>query len=376
MNFEMYYKSRQGKMVNVLKELVRLESPTGDRKAVNTASATVVDELRKIGARVVRLPQKDIGDLHIVEYPGRPHPDLSDQILILTHIDTVWPVGKIQTMPFYLAGDKIFGPGVLDMKAGLVMVLFALKTLYELNLRPAKKIVLFINSAEEIGHKESHDEIVKLARRSDLCLCFEPALPGGALKLERKGRMVVRLEAQGKAAHGGTPEKGVNAIEELLRQIQRLDRLKKYETTVNVGVMGGGSKANIVAEHAWVILDIRFWTNDDKERIKSYFRDLKPIRSGARLKHSVESLTPPMEKTKASEELFQEARRIAKTLGQRLRGGKSGGGSDASIAANLGVPTLDGLGPDGDGIHAEHEHLLLSSFVERTALLTRLLIEL
>lgn len=376
MNFEMYYKSRQGKMVNVLKELVRLESPTGDRKAVNAASAAVVDELRKIGARVVRLPQKDIGDLHIVEYPGKPHPALSDQLLILTHIDTVWPVGKIQTTPFYLSGDKIFGPGVLDMKAGLVMVLFALKTLHELNLRPAKKIVLFINSAEETGHKESHDEIVKLARRSDICLCFEPALPGGALKLERKGRMVVRLEAQGKAAHGGTPEKGVNAIEELLRQIQRLDRLKKFETTVNVGVMGGGSKANIVAEHAWVVLDIRFWANTDKERIKSYFRDLKPTLSGARLKYTVESLTPPMEKTKASEELFQEARRIAKTLGQRLRGGKSGGGSDASIAANLGLPTLDGLGPDGDGIHAEHEHLLLSSFVERTALLTRLLLEL
>jgi glutamate carboxypeptidase len=376
MNFDLYYKSRQGKMVNVLKEIVRLESPTGDRKAVNAASAYVVDELRRIGARLVRLPQKEIGDLHIVEYPGKRNPDLHDQILVLTHADTVWPVGQIQTMPFYLTGNTIFGPGVLDMKAGLVMILFALKTIHELNLTPAKKIVLFINSAEETGHKASHDEIAKLAKRSDLCLCLEPALPGGALKLERKGRMVIRLDARGKAAHGGTPEKGVNAIEELVRQIQRLDRLKKNETTVNVGVMGGGAKANIVAEQAWVILDIRFWTNDDKDRIKAYFRELKPTKSGAHIRHTIESLTPPMEKTKASEELFQEARRVAKTLGQRLRGGKSGGGSDASIAANLGVPTLDGLGPDGDGIHAGDEHLFLTSLVDRTALLTRLLLEL
>jgi glutamate carboxypeptidase len=363
-------------MVNALKEIVHLESPTGDRKAVNAATARIVDDLRRIGARVVRLPQREIGDLYVVEYPGRRSPALDEQILILVHADTVWPVGRIQTMPFYLAGDKLFGPGVLDMKAGIVMVLSALKSLHELNLTPSKRIVLFINSAEETGHRASHDEIVKLAKRSDLVLCFEPALPGGALKLERKGRMVIRLEAQGRAAHAGTPEKGVNAIEELLRQVQRLDRLRKGETTVNVGVMGGGAKANIVAERAWAELDIRFWTNAEKERVKAYFAGLKPTRNGVRLKHAVESLTPPMEKTAASEELFKRARRIAGTLGMRLRGGKSGGGSDASIAANLGVPTLDGLGPDGDGIHAEHEHLLLSSFVERTALLTRLLLEL
>jgi len=376
MDFNLYYKSRQGKMINVLKDFVHLESPTADRKAVNAATARIVDELRRIGARITRLPQRDIGDLHVVEYPGRRAPEIEDQILILVHADTVWPIGQIKTMPFYLAGDKLFGPGVLDMKAGIVIVLFALKTLDELNLRPSKKIVLFINSAEETGHKAGHDMIVKLAKRSDLVLCFEPALPGGALKLERKGRMVIRLEAHGRAAHGGTPEKGVNAIDELVRQIQKLDRLRRGETTVNVGVMGGGDRPNVVAESAWALLDIRFWTNAEKERVKAYFAGLKPGRAGARLKHAVESLTPPMERTEASDELFQRARGIAKALGLRLRGGKSGGGSDASIAANLGVPTLDGLGPDGDGIHAEHEHLLLSSFVERTALLTRLLLEL
>lgn len=376
MDFNLYFKSRQGKIVNTLKELVQLESPTGDRKAVNAATAFIVEELKRIGARVVRLPQREIGDLHIVEYPGRRTAGLDEQVLILVHADTVWPVGRIQSMPFYLAGDKLYGPGVLDMKAGIVMVLTALKTLHELNLTPAKRVVLFINSAEETGHKASHDQIVKLARRSDLVLCFEPALPGGALKLERKGRLVVRLEASGRAAHAGTPEKGVNAIEELMRQILALDRLRRGETTVNVGVVAGGEKPNIVADKAWAQLDIRFWTHAEKERVKAYFARLKPTRSGLSLKAAFESLTPPMEKTKASEELFQRARAVAKALGLRLRGGKSGGGSDASIAANLGVPTLDGLGPDGDGIHAEHEHLLLSSLVERTALLTRLLLEL
>jgi glutamate carboxypeptidase len=259
------------------------------------------------------------------------------------------------------------------MKAGLVMIIKALGALHSLNVKPQKRISIFVNSAEETGHPAAHDLIRKLARKASLVLCLEPALPGGALKLERKGRLVVRLDVHGRSAHGGSPEKGTSAIEELVAQLSRLKRLRTGETTVNIGRIGGGDKVNVVADKAWALLDVRFWKASDRDRVLKILREAVPTLRGARLKVSVESSTPPMEKTKASERLFVRAREIASGMGLTLKGGRTGGGSDASIAAGLGIPTLDGLGPDGDGLHAEHEHLLLSSFVERTALLTELL---
>jgi len=376
MDFPLYFRSRQGEMVHLLKQMTALESPTDDKAAVDACSSFVAREFRKLGCKVTSLPQKDIGDLTVLEYaPGRLK-DADDEILVLTHIDTVWPVGKIAKMPFYISGHKLYGPGVLDMKAGIVALLFALATMRSLNLKPKKRIGVFINSAEETGHGAATEAIRKLAKRASLVLCLEPALPGGALKLERKGRLVARLDVRGRAAHGGSPEKGVNAIEELAAQIVRLKKLRTGETTVNVGLVAGGEKANVVPEHAHAVLDIRFWKAADRDRVVRTLKDLEPAHRGAHLKVSVESTTPPMEKTKASARLFDEASKIAATIGQTLKGGKTGGGSDASIAAGLGIPTLDGLGPDGDGIHAEHEHILVPSLVERTALLTKLLTDL
>ena len=373
MDFPLYYRSRQGDMVHLLKQITNLESPTNDKKAVDVCLSFVAREFKKIGCKVTSLPQKEIGDLTTIEYaPGRLK-DADDQILVLTHIDTVWPVGKIAKMPFYISGNKLFGPGVLDMKAGVVMVLSALAALRSINLKPQKRITIFINSAEETGHEAAYDVIRRLAKRSSLVLCLEPALPGGGLKLERKGRLVIRLETHGRAAHGGTPQKGVNAIEELMSQLQRARKLRAGETTVNIGLVGGGEKANIVPDSAWAVLDIRFWKSYDRERILRTLKGAEPVLRGARVKAVVESTTPAMEKTKASAHLFEQAREIAASIGQNLTGGKTGGGSDASIAASLGVPALDGLGPDGDGIHAAHEHLLLSSLIDRTALLTLLL---
>ncbi len=373
MDFRLYFRSRQGEMVHLLKQLTILESPTHDKKAVDACAAFVAREFKRIGCKVTTFPQKDIGDLTVAEFaPGRLK-DADDEILVLTHVDTVWPVGKIVKMPFYISGNKLYGPGVLDMKAGVVMLLTALRSLNGLNVKPRKRITVVVNTAEETGNPAAHDLIRKLARKASLVLCLEPAIPGGALKLERKGRLVVRLDVRGRAAHGGSPEKGVSAIEELVTQIARLKRLRTGETTVNVGLAGGGEKANVVAENAWAVLDIRFWKLTDRDRVLKILREAVPALSGARLKVSVESTTPPMEKTKASEKLFVRAQEIAAGLGLSLKGGKTGGGSDASIAAGMGIPTLDGLGPDGDGIHAEHEHLLLSSFVERTALLTEFL---
>jgi glutamate carboxypeptidase len=373
MDFPLYFRSRQGEMVHLLKQITALESPTDDKKAVDACSAFVANEFRKLGCKITTLPQKEIGDLTEIEFaPGRLK-TADDEILVLAHIDTVWPVGKIARMPFYISGNKLFGPGVLDMKSGLVILLSALATMRSLNLKPRKRINVFINSAEETGHAASYEVIRRLAKRASVVLCLEPALPGGTLKLERKGRLVIRLDVRGRAAHGGTPEKGVNAIEELAAQIMRLKKLRTGETTVNIGVAGGGDKANVVAENAWAVLDIRFWRALDRERILRTVKEMKPALRGSHLKFTVESTTPPMEMTKASARLFEEARELASSIGQSLKGGKTGGGSDASIAAGLGIPTLDGLGPDGDGIHAEHEHILVSSLVERAALLTKLL---
>ena len=376
MDFRLYFRSRQGEMVHLLKQLAMLESPTHDKKAVDACAAFVAREFKRTGCKITTFPQKDIGDLTVAEFaPGRLK-DADDEILVLTHIDTVWPVGKIVKMPFYVSGNKLYGPGVLDMKAGVVMLLTALRSLQSLNIKLQKRVTVVVNTAEETGHPAAHDLIRKLARKASLVLCLEPALPGGALKLERKGRLVVRLDVRGRAAHGGSPEKGVSAIEELVTQIARLKRLRTGETTVNVGLAGGGEKANVVAENAWAVLDIRFWKSTDRDRVLKVLREAVPALGGARLKVSVESTTPPMEKTRASGKLFVRAQEIAAGMGLSLIGGKTGGGSDASIAAGMGIPTLDGLGPDGDGIHAEHEHLILSSFIERTALLTELLREL
>jgi len=376
MNFYHYYKSRKGEMINLLKEIVHLESPSTDKKAVNACSAFVMGEFKKAGARISQFPQKKIGTLYVAEYPSPVPKSVSEQILLLLHVDTVWPVGKAHKMPFYVSEDKVFGPGVLDMKASIVMTLSSMKALSELNTLPKKKIVVFLNSAEEIGNEAAYEVIKSLCKKSDYVLCLEPSLPGGGLKMQRKGRLVIRLEAKGKAAHAGTPNKGVNAIEELMHQLRRVKELEKEETTVNIGLIEGGEKPNIVAKEARAILDVRFWKNENKEKFTASLKKMKPVLKGAQVRFTTESLTPPMEKSGASSELFSRVKKIASSLDLNLTAGKTGGGSDASVASSMGVPTLDGLGPDGRGIHAENEHLLLPSLIERTALLTEILIQL
>lgn len=375
MEFMHYFKSRQGEMVNLLKQAVHHESPSSDKKAVDKCSQFIIKEFRSVGTKITRYPQKKIGDLHTVQYPALKSKLKKESILVLTHIDTVWPVGRIQNMPFYLSGKNVFGPGVLDMKAGLIMAVYALRTLRDLNIEPQKNIVIFINSAEEIGNEASYEIIRKLAKKSEYVLCLEPSLPGGRLKIQRKGRLVIRLDVTGKAAHAGSPEKGINAIEELSDQLRSLRKLRRTKgTTLSTGLISGGEKANIVAEKATATLDMRFWTNIHRKKILDTIKRLNPVRPGAKIRYTIESSTPPMEKTEASMKLFSRIREIADiSFKMSLEAGKTGGGSDASIASGLGIPTIDGLGPDGDGIHAENEHLVLPSLIQRTALLTELL---
>jgi glutamate carboxypeptidase len=376
MEFKHYFKSRQGEMINLLKKIVSLESPSSDKNAVDKCSSFLAKEFQKSGAKVTRYPFKDLGDLHLVEYPRLKPKERKEQILILTHIDTVWPVGKTKNMPFYISGNKVFGPGVLDMKAGLVMAISSLKAIHELNIEPQKKIAVFMNSAEEVGSEVANEMIQKLAKRSSCVLCLEPSLPGGAIKNQRKGHLVIRLDTKGKSAHAGNPDEGINAVEELMAQLRVAQKLNSQTITVNTGIIRGGERVNIVPDSASAHLDIRFWNSTQKNKIINSFKQLQPTLRGAKVKYSVESYLPPLEKTKTSDRLFARITDIASSMNIQLETGKSGGGSDASIAANMGVATLDGLGPDGAGIHAENEHLLLPSLIERTALLTELLCQL
>jgi glutamate carboxypeptidase len=373
MDFNQYFKSRQGEMIALLKDLVRLESPTSDKNAVDVCTAFLASRFQPLGVRITRFAQKTVGDFLLVEYPAKEIKSQTERLLILTHADTVWPVGRIVKMPFYIQGDKIFGPGVLDMKAGLVLAYSAIRALREMNMTPVKRIAVFVNSSEESGCPEADEVIKAQARAAAAVLCLEPALPGGALKVQRKGRLVLRLETSGRSAHAGQPEKGINAIDELIAQVKKLSVLRSKEVSMNIGLIGGGEKANVVADKAWAVLDWRFWTAAQREKILAAAKALAPAARGARIKSIQESQTPPMEKTAASTRLLEAARAIAADLGQTLSAGKTGGGSDASLAAGLGRPTLDGLGPDGDGIHADDEHILLSSLVGRAALLTEIM---
>ena len=359
-------------MVGVLKSLVELESPTQSKKGVDACAAFLIKDFKGIGAGVRRFAQEEIGDLHLVEYAPAGLKNAPERILVLLHLDTVWPIGKIKRMPFYVSGDKAFGPGALDMKAGSVMTWFALSTIHRLGLKPNKRIAILMNSTEETGHEAGRAIIREQARKSDMALCLEPSLPGGALKQERKGRLVVRLEASGKSAHAGSPDKGASAIEELILHLGNLSRIRKRETTVNIGRIEGGEMINTVADKAWAALDIRFWKNVDKENVRKHFHDLEPLIPGTGIKAVFDNETPPLEITRASMELFARVSDIAAGLGMTLKGGKTGGGSDGSVASAAGIPVLDGLGPDGNGIHAENEHVLISSLVERTALLTEI----
>lgn len=360
-------------MIDFLKDITYLESPSSNKDSVDKCSAYVLKKLKRIGLKVTSFPQKKIGDIYVAEFPSSGQETEKDFVLILSHIDTVWPVGKIKTMPFRISGDKIYGPGVLDMKAGIVMAFFVFKAFKELNIFPRKKVVFFINSAEEIGSEDAYIIIRSLSKKSSYVLCLEPSLPGGALKIQRKGRIVIQLTGHGKAAHAGTPEKGINAIEELCCQLKKLRKIRTKGITANIGLIQGGEKANIVAEKASAILDIRFWKSSYKEKVIEFFKELKPVIPMAKIDFKVESFTPPMEKTEASMQLFENIRKIGQSLNQYLTAGKTGGGSDASIAANMGIPTLDGLGADGEGIHAENEHLLISSLIPRTTLLAEIL---
>jgi len=368
-----YCEEHASHIIQTLETLVRLESPSTDKAAVDRCGAALADMLRRAGADVELLRLTDRGDHIRARFPGDGRP-----VLLLGHFDTVWPLGTLERMPFHRHGDRLHGPGTFDMKAGIAIALTAVAAL-RATATPHPPITMMWTTDEEIGSGTSRSAIEAEARQSRAVLVLEPALPGGALKTARKGCGEYALTVHGVAAHAGLdPGKGASAIHELAAQIAAVERLQDLDRgiTVNAGVISGGTRANVVAEQARAEVDVRAVTVEDAAAVDAAFRRLHPSRSGTRLTVQGGFERPPMERTEAVAALFARAAAVAAALGRELREGSAGGGSDGNFTAALGVPTLDGLGAIGDGAHAAHEHVDAAALPWRAALVAGLVAEL
>jgi glutamate carboxypeptidase len=371
-----YLRGRERAMVRVLGEFVRCESFSYEKKAVDAFGAMVAREWKRRGAAVRVLKSKERGDnlrLEIRASAARA----AGQILVIGHIDTVYPVGTVAKMPFRVSGGRAWGPGTFDMKGGIVLALFAVDALRALRVPVRKDLVFLWTSDEEIGSEASRATIEAEARKSDAVLVLEPSFgPEGRLKTQRKGVGGVDLTVTGKSAHAGIdPEKGVNAVHELALQIERLMRLndRKRGITVQTTVVEGGTVSNVVPETARAEVDIRFTRLVDGAKLERKIHSLKPALKGARLAIVGGVNRPPLERTPEIATLFAKAQALAAEMGVKLGEAATGGGSDGNFTAAIGVPTLDGLGCVGDGAHSPHEHVVIRALAERAALIAGLL---
>jgi glutamate carboxypeptidase len=354
-------------MLAALERLVLAESPSLDKARCDTCADQVAELfLQRTGITAVRHRRPDRGD-HLEIRIGEG----VEPIVLLCHHDTVWPQGTLARLPFRVDGDRVTGPGSYDMKAGIVEAVFALTA-----AKPNRPVVVLSTSDEEIGSTSSRALIEETARKAVAVLVLEPAASGGAIKTARKGIADFILEVDGRAAHAGVePEKGISAIEELAHQVLALKALGDPAggTTINVGVVDGGTRPNVVAAHARAEIDVRFARAAEAERVVRAINDLQPKLAGAVVRVSGGVDRPPMERSAGTIRLAQLAQRLAADIGFQLNETSTGGGSDGNFTAALGVATLDGLGPDGGGAHADSEHLLIGSWLDRTELLRRLI---
>lgn len=366
-----YCESERDWMVETIRTLAALESPTGDKRALDACGAELARQIGAIGGRIERLPRVEAGDHLLAEFGcGR------SQVLLLGHFDTVWPVGQIARMPIVERDGRLHGPGTFDMKAGIVIGLMAMRALADAGPPPDLRIVMMWTTDEETGSATSRAAIDDEARRSEAVLVLEPSLPGGALKTRRKGGGEYRLVVRGRSAHAGVnPSSGASAVHELARRIVAIQELQDLErgVTVNVGVMSGGSRSNVVADHAEAVVDVRVSSREGAERIRAAFAALRTETPGTSIEVQGGIDRPAMERTPAVARLYEMARDVARECGHELSEGSTGGGSDGNYTAALGVPTLDGLGAIGDGAHALHEHVDIAPLPWRAALVAGLI---
>ena len=356
---------RRGEMVDLLGRLVEIETPSDHPEGLERFAATLEDVFGHMQRHGQHL------ELRIDGRDAQP-------ALALCHYDTVWPLGSLAQNPFRVEDGVARGPGCFDMKAGIVVLRFAVAALQDLGQPLERPLRVLFTSDEEVGSPTSRDLIEQTARDAAVVYVLESPLPGGTLKTARKGTgdYIVRIE--GRAAHAGVePQKGISAVQELAHQVLALHALNDYAagTTVNVGTVQAGTRPNVVAASAELQVDVRVTSLVEAERLDAAIRRLQPRLPGARLSIEGGLNRPPMERSEAMARLFEQARQIAAAIGVQLEEGSTGGGSDGNFTAALGIPTLDGLGAEGEGAHAAHEHVLVGSFPRRAALLAGLLAE-
>ncbi|MGB8523601.1 MAG: M20 family metallopeptidase [Candidatus Acidiferrales bacterium] len=370
-------KKREKGMVRLLGDFVRCESPSHDKGEVDRFGVIVAREWRKRGAKVRILRNAALGN-HVraeIWLGGGRAP--RQQLMVLGHMDTVYPAGTLAKMPFRVSGGRAWGPGTFDMKGGLVLALFAVDALKATGIKPNKRLVFLWTSDEEIGSESSRRAIEREARRSDAVLVLEPSFGNdGRLKTARKGVGGAEIVVTGRSAHAGVdPEKGVNAVHELALQIQRVMKLNdpRRGITVQATVIAGGTVSNVIPASARSELDIRYSRMADAATLQRQLRLLRPILKGARVEVRGERYRPPLERTAATRALFRQAQSLMRDMGLPLGEAATGGGSDGNLTAALGVPTLDGLGAVGDGPHSPRERVVIRALPERAALIAGLL---
>lgn len=360
-------------LLRLIQTLVRAESPSDDKAAVDACGALVAARAAKAGGRVKRHRQRACGDVIEIRF-GHRRSNGDGRILLLGHIDTVWPVGSLKSMPCRIGEGRLWGPGTLDMKAGVAMALTAIEMLAEAELLD-REIVLLLNSEEEIGSPVSRSITERLAQECSSVLVLEPA-QGLACKTARKGTGNWRIDIEGVAAHAGVDfEKGASALRELGRVIEKVSGWTERGRglTVSVGMAGGGTKTNVIPARAWAEVDVRIARKADGPRIERKFASLKTADRRCSIEVTGGINRPPMERSHGTVALYRQARALALELGFTLEEAATGGASDGNFTAALGVPTLDGLGAVGEGAHAMHESIVLEHLAPRTALLAGLL---
>jgi glutamate carboxypeptidase len=367
---------KQSTLLELARTLVVAESPSEDKAAVDACVAITAIRAREIGGRVKLHRQRAFGNLIEARFGARSRKDVRERVLLLGHLDTVWPVGTLKSMPCRLKDDRFWGPGAFDMKSGVAMAFTALEMLAEADLPDnGKEIILLLNSEEEIGSPVSRPITESLARECSAVYVLEPA-QGLACKTSRKGTGNWRIEVEGIAAHAGVDfEKGASAIRELARVVETVSNWTdvKRGVTISVGTITGGSKTNVIPANAFAEIDGRVARRADGQRIERLFAGLKA--SDKRCKFTVTGgiNRPPMERSRGTVALYGRARDFAADLGFVLDEASTGGASDGNFTAALGVPTLDGLGAVGEGAHALNESVIVEHLAPRTALLAALL---
>lgn len=373
-----HFEDRRAAVLALTRALVEVESPSGDGDGSRAVVNLLAAEAEKLDGltSVERIPAPEDYGEHLRVRVGFDAASDAKSILVLGHTDTVHPRGTLEQRPWREEGGKIYGPGIFDMKAGCALALEALRARATLMKRGGRPVVLLLTCDEEEGSMTGRALVEEESRRAECVLVLEPPAPVGRVKTARKGTGNFTLAVEGVAAHAGLePEKGASAVLEIARQIERLHGLNDAArgTTVNVGVVTGGTRSNVVAAEACAEIDVRFSTLAEAQRIEEAIRGLRPFDARTSLKIEGDINRPPLERTEGVVSLYEHARAVASLIGYELGEASVGGASDGNFAAACGAPVLDGLGVEGDGAHAAHEHIVAANVVARGALLAGLL---